>query len=909
MSARTFFFAAWKKWRLPCIVWVLCGASWIADALPAPATRIWTGGGTTDNWTDPANWGGVAPLAADILKFGAAAHVTNFNNYAPGTAINLIEFQSAAPAMELRGNRILLVSSGSANSAILNSSNQTQTIGLDVEGQGTVYFDTPHDIVMSGVISGAAYGLLKEYSGMLDLRAANIYTGPTTLASGILRLSDPMALPGGIDVNGGTSKLTLSGVLELACGNFYRGLGTAPYQVQLTGGGFGARGADRVVNLGGQSQQVVWGQNGFNGANNALMLSSSTSDAMIDFQNPINLNPGTNGVLRGIVVADGTAAVDARLSSSITGKALLYKSGGGTLVLAAANSFTLGMQVDGGTVRLGAAGALPNGPVSVATGSTLDLNGFDSTIAAEVSGGYGYYPLNCMGTVALGGAALTIDNQQTVSLPGTITGLGRLVKANAGEVVLTGTNSYSGPTIITGGQLSLVKTAALPGGTDVTGGASNLSIGGGGMVGLGHDFFRSLGPGADQVQFTGSGGFGTTVAYGSYTNFWRRVNLGGASAQVVWGQGGFIPDGCALRFGGGAAYVVFQNPIDLGNAIRTINADVSTHYPHVLEGVLSGSGGLMKTGAGTLSITAANTYTGDTQIAAGMLRLDNTNALQRSTVNYDGTGGTLDFGYSISNPVLGGLKGSHNLSLVNDASSAVALTVGANDQSTAYSGVLSGAGSLVKNGTGTLTLTGANTYSGNTTVAAGAIEVDNTVGSGTGSGRITINSGATLSGSGLIAGPVTVAGTLAPGSGLGILTINNQVAFQPGSTFNAEVFGSEAGSGYDQLVTTGSAALAGSLQMTFGAFTPTGHDVLFLINNTGAETTSGAFQYPDNAVIGRFNGYDWRITYDANNGVSPGLNGGNDVAVYSVAVPEPGTFVLLATSLLGVLVCAWRKRR
>ena len=221
-----------------------------------------------------------------------------------------------------------------------------------------------------------------------------------------------------------------------------------------------------------------------------------------------------------------------------------------------------------------------------------------------------------------------------------------------------------------------------------------------------------------------------------------------------------------------------------------------------------------------------------------------------------------------------------------------------------------GAGGITMDGSGLLTLTTNNSYTGPTTVdTGGTLKVLNTTGSATGSGTVTINSGATLSGSGIIGGPVVIAGALAPGSSPGILTVNNQVTFQPGSTFNAEVFGLTAGTGYDELTTTGPVTLAGSLSLSFGAFTPTGHDILFLVNNTGSGTTTGMFQYADNAKIGTFDGCNWYITYDANDTASPSLNGGNDVAIYSIPVPEPATLVLLPTGLLGLLCFAWRKRR
>jgi autotransporter-associated beta strand protein len=222
----------------------------------------------------------------------------------------------------------------------------------------------------------------------------------------------------------------------------------------------------------------------------------------------------------------------------------------------------------------------------------------------------------------------------------------------------------------------------------------------------------------------------------------------------------------------------------------------------------------------------------------------------------------------------------------------------------ALSSSLSGLGGLRKLGKSMLSLSGESTYAGNTTILAGTLVVNNTTGSGTGVGQVLVNTGGTLSGSGFIAGPLLVnsGGTLAPGNSPGILTINNQVVFQPASTFSIDVNGLTAGTGYDQLQTTGPVSLAGSLVLFFGTFTPTANDILFLINNTGSGATTGSFQFADNSKIGTFNGRDWYITYDANNSVTPSLNGGNDVAIYTV--PEPGMFVLLASSIFASLFLA-----
>ena len=105
---------------------------------------------------------------------------------------------------------------------------------------------------------------------------------------------------------------------------------------------------------------------------------------------------------------------------------------------------------------------------------------------------------------------------------------------------------------------------------------------------------------------------------------------------------------------------------------------------------------------GTVVLGGANSFNGTTIINAGTLQLANSLALQNSGLTYNS--GTLTFGNGITAATLGGLGGSQNLSLLNNLSGGVALTVGGNNVNTTYSGALSGAGaSLTKAGTGQLT--------------------------------------------------------------------------------------------------------------------------------------------------------------------------------------------------------------
>ncbi len=141
-----------------------------------------------------------------------------------------------------------------------------------------------------------------------------------------------------------------------------------------------------------------------------------------------------------------------------------------------------------------------------------------------------------------------------------------------------------------------------------------------------------------------------------------------------------------------------------------------------LNGSISGNGHLINCYEGTVTLNGVGTYTGYTRSNGGTLRFGNSAALQGSTVMlYSGDAGSVSFG-SLSSATFGGLTGQRNLSLQNASGAAVALSVGSNDTSASYTGALTGGGSLAKMGSGTLTISGAHSYSGATTVQAGTLQ-------------------------------------------------------------------------------------------------------------------------------------------------------------------------------------------
>ncbi len=198
----------------------------------------------------------------------------------------------------------------------------------------------------------------------------------------------------------------------------------------------------------------------------------------------------------------------------------------------------------------------------------------------------------------------------------------------------------------------------------------------------------------------------------------------------------------------------------------------------VLNGPVSGNGNLtVMTGAGTVVLGATNFYTGTTVIHGRLKLAGGPDRLPKGTqvLLADSTAASLDLN---GNPqtvrsLSGGGTNGGSVALANGV-----LTID-QDLSTYYAGSLSGAGEVVKTGTGMLTLAGACAYTGLTMVRGGGLQVNGEL-----LDSSIIVSGGTLGGTGLISGPVTIetSGILSPGPGLGTLTISNSLTLTDGST-------------------------------------------------------------------------------------------------------------------------------
>jgi autotransporter-associated beta strand protein len=202
------------------------------------------------------------------------------------------------------------------------------------------------------------------------------------------------------------------------------------------------------------------------------------------------------------------------------------------------------------------------------------------------------------------------------------------------------------------------------------------------------------------------------------------------------------------------------------------------------------------------------------------------------------------------------------------------LTIGSNNLSTIFYGLIQNDGSLTKIGTGTLALTGSNTYAGGTTIEGGKLVVNNMSGSGTGSGTLQVNAG-TLVGRGTIAGAVTVGtgsgagAVLAPGKfragKTGTLTIQSTLTFNSDATYEAGLNTNDAIA--DQVVANGVIISGAQFSLVDrGSFALTQGTVFTVIDNRSGTPIAGAFANLADGSTFTKHGNTFQVSYEGGDG-------------------------------------------
>ncbi|MGL7689386.1 autotransporter outer membrane beta-barrel domain-containing protein [Salmonella sp. NW791] len=525
----------------------------------------------------------------------------------------------------------------------------------------------------------------------------------------------------------------------------------------------------------------------------ALTWYADRDDAVTDAHGTFNLTNADGSFAVNTVLENVDATLDPDSATGWDGTSLI-KQGAGTLILNAENTYTVGTTISGGTLVATNVDALGSGDVT--DDATLELN----------TGG-------------------TFDNA--------ISGSGQVVKSGDKMLTLSGTNSYSGGTLISGGTLVATNVDALGSG-DVTddatlelntGGTFDNAISGSGQV---------VKSGDDTLTLSGSNTYtggtiisgGTLVASnvealgtGDVTNdAVLELNTGGDFDNAISGSGQVVKSGDeTLTLSGSNTYtggtlisggtLVASNVEALGSGDVTNDAVLELNTGGDFTNAISGSGQVVKSGDETLTLSGANSYTGGTLISGGTLIASNVEALGTGDVTDNAvlelnTGGDFDNAISGSGQVEKSGDETLTLSGANSYTGGTLISSGtlvANDVNALGTGdvtdnavlelntggtfdnAISGSGQVVKSGDETLTLSGSNTYTGGTTINDGtliATSVD-----ALGSGDVTDNAVLELNTGGTFDNAISGSGQVVK-SGDKTLTLSGSNTYTGGTTIS-----------------------------------------------------------------------------------------------------------------------------
>jgi uncharacterized protein with beta-barrel porin domain len=559
-------------------------------------------------------------------------------------------------------------------------------------------------------------------------------------------------------------------------------------------------------------------------------------------------------------------------------------AGGATITNAATGTLTFNNMATAGAAVITSSGNLQlnnsstagSANITNANGATLGFfntsNAGTAVITNSVGGTLSFNDTSTAGNAGItNNASLTFDNSSTA-------GGANITNANGATLGFFNT-SNGGTAVITnsvGGTLSFNDTSTA-GNAGITNNASlafnNSSTGGNAVITnnatLAFNNSSSAGSASITNNSTATTNFNNTSAGTATLANTGTVNFNtaatAAGANITNNSGGFLDfnnsstAGSAAVTNNAGGTTQFLNASTAGSAtITNVVNGITQFFATSTAGsaVINNNGGLSQFNGSSNAGTAVIT----TNSGGGVFFVGASSGSQATFVT--NAGGVFDMsGLTTAGMTAGSIAGAGNYFLGSKT-----LTVGGNNLSTAVTGVISDGGlsggvggALTKVGTGTLTLSGVNTYTGATTVNGGTLIVD---GSTASSPLTTVNAGGTLGGSGTVGATVVAGGTLAPGSGtggiFGPLTIQGNLSFTSASTYMLQVSPANA-SRTNVMGVTGTATLGGAtVSAVFlpGSFVDRQYTIL---NATGG--VSGIF---NPAVVSNMPNLQSTLSYDPN---------------------------------------------